>query len=57
MRDNSFLSKLQLYIFILGMLTLPGILFSCNQKPNYETTSVVIPQIRFSKEKVYSRHG
>lgn len=41
MRDNSFLSKLQLYIFILGMLTLPGILLSCNQKPNYETTSLV----------------
>ena len=54
MRDNSFLSKLQLYIFILGMLTLPGILFSCNQKPNHETTSSGISQIRFSKEKVYS---
>ena len=39
--DNSFLPRLQLYIYIMGMLTLPGILFSCSQKPNRETTSLV----------------
>jgi YHS domain-containing protein len=40
--DNSIPSRLRFYIFILGMLTLPGILFSCNQKPNPETTSVKV---------------
>jgi YHS domain-containing protein len=39
--DNSIPSRLRFYIFILGMLTLPRILFSCSQKPNRETTSLV----------------
>jgi YHS domain-containing protein len=40
--DNSFLSRLHFYIFISIMLNVSGIFFSCNQKPNPETTSVKI---------------
>jgi YHS domain-containing protein len=40
--DKSVLAKLYTLLSLLGQLALPGIFFSCNQKPNPETTSAVI---------------
>ncbi len=40
--DISYLTRLVLYLFISGLFLLSGIFFSCNQKPNPETTSVAI---------------
>src|SRR5579863_8857667 len=40
--DKSVLAKLYIFLSLLGLLALPGIFFSCNQKPNPETTSAVI---------------
>jgi YHS domain-containing protein len=40
--DYPIISKKRFYIFITGLLVIAGIFFSCNQKPNPETTSVKI---------------
>ncbi len=40
--ENSFLSRIHLYIIISGFFVLPGIFISCNQKPIPETTSAAI---------------
>jgi YHS domain-containing protein len=40
--DHPIISKKRFYFFITGLLVIAGIFFSCNQKPNPETTSIEI---------------
>jgi YHS domain-containing protein len=40
--DHPIISKKGFYIYTFTLLVLVGIFFSCNQKPNPETTSVAI---------------
>lgn len=49
--DYPYISKKQLYIFIPCLLVLAGIFFSCNQKPNTETTSVAISKSDSGQKK------
>jgi len=49
--DNSILSNKCFYIFLSGLLTLPGIFISCNQKPNPVTISVEVQKSDSARKK------
>lgn len=48
---HSVVAKLNIYLFLSWLLAFSGILFSCNHKPNPETTSVPIQKSDLVQKK------